>query len=304
MGYLFVAVALLCGVIKGYCGKKSSGTLVHSSDAMLVNTVRMIACILIGFAILAVSGELGSLRVSHEFLLISAVSGIATSAFVVTWLISVKQGAYMMVDVFLLIGVILPLLLCRFIYDEKILPIQWLGIALLIVAGYVICTYNTSIKGKMSPLALAVLALCALSNGTADLMQKMFTREISGGNIAVFNFYTYVFAAATLMICFFVFRSREKKKHELASPAKIIMPVIIYVGIMAVCLFMNSYFKTAAAAYLDAVQIYPLSQGGAVILSMAMSAICFREKINLRCILGVALSFVALILINLLPEYM
>ena len=113
MGYLFVLIALLCGVVKGFCGKKSSGTLVHSSDAMLVNTVRMIACILIGFAMIAVGGELGSLRVSPEFLLISAVSGIATAAFVVTWLLSVKQGAYMMVDVFLLIGVILPLLLCR-----------------------------------------------------------------------------------------------------------------------------------------------------------------------------------------------
>lgn len=304
MGYLFVLIALLCGVVKGFCGKKSSGTLVHTSDAMLVNTVRMLACIFVGFAMIALGGELGSLRVSSEFLLISAVSGIATAAFVVTWLLSVKQGAYMMVDVFLLIGVILPLLLCRIIYGEEILPVQWLGIALLIVAGYVICTYNVSIKGKMSPLALVVLVFCTISSGTADLMQKMFIHEIVGGSITVFNFYTYIFAAAILALCFFLFRRGEKKKYRLAPPAKIIMPVIVYVGIMAVCLFMNSYFKTAAAAYLDAVQIYPLSQGGAVILSMAMSAICFGEKINLRCIAGVVLSFVALVLINLIPAYM
>ena len=39
LGYLFLALALLAGVIKGYCGKKSGGTLVLASDAMLVNTV-------------------------------------------------------------------------------------------------------------------------------------------------------------------------------------------------------------------------------------------------------------------------
>lgn len=303
IGYLFVALALLCGVIKGYCGKKSSGTLVHASDAMLVNTVRMAACIMIGFAILAFGGELTELAASPLLLLISAASGIATAAFVVSWLISVRRGAYMMVDVFLLIGVVFPLLACRLIYDERILPVQWLGIVLLCISGYVICTYNVSIKGKMSLGSFAVLALCALSNGMADLSQKIFVREIESGSIAVFNFYTYAFAALTLMICFFVFRRRERRTQELKRPREIIMPIIVYVGVMAICLFMNSYFKTAAAAHLDAVQIYPLSQGGAVILSMAMSAICFKERINLRCTLGVALSFVALILINLLPEY-
>ena len=95
-----------------------------------------------------------------------------------------------------------------------------------------------------------------------------------------------------------VFRSREKKKCELLPAAKIIRPIIGYVLVMAVCLFLNSYFKTVAAKYLTATQIYPLNQGGSVILSMLMSALLFREKINTKCILGVVFSFIALILIN------
>ena len=304
MGYLFLLIALLVGATKGFCGKKVSGYAAEYADATLSNFLRMLICVAVGAVIAVAQGGIQSLAVDGGFILVSLLSGVTTSLFVVSWMMAARSGAYMMVDVFLLIGVILPLLICRFIYGEEILPIQWLGIALLIVAGYVICTYNVSIKGKMSLGALCLLVLCAISSGTADLMQKMFTREIAEGSIAVFNFYTYIFAATTLAICFFLFRHGEKKKHELSSPAKIIMPVIVYVCIMAVCLFMNSYFKTAAAAYLDAVQIYPLSQGGAVILSMAMSAICFGEKINLRCIVGVVLSFAALILINLLPAYM
>lgn len=303
MGYLFVFIALLCGVTKGYCGKRSSGTLVNNSDAMLVNTVRMLACIFIGFVIIAVQGDFGSLASSWKLVAIAALSGISTASFTVSWLLSVKTGAYMMVDVFLLMGVMLPLLICNFMYGESIHLFQWLGIALLMVAGYIMCTYNKSIKGRMTLKALVLLVICALSNGLCDLSQKMFVREVEGGNIATFNLYTYLFAALTLAICFFVFRAGERSHCEPQSPKKVIMPIIGYIAVMAVCLFLNSYFKTAAGHYLDAVQIYPLSQGGAVILSMVMSAVFFKEKINLRCIMGVAISFAALLLINVLPMY-
>ena len=127
---------------------------------MLVNTVRMLACIFVGFAILAFEGDLSILAGSPQLIAIAALSGISTAAFTVTWLLSVKQGAYMMVDVFLLSGVLLPLLLCQFIYGETIALVQWGGITLLIVAGYIVCTYNVSINGKMSVRALV---LCGAS---------------------------------------------------------------------------------------------------------------------------------------------
>ena len=303
MGYLFIAIALLAGVTKGFCGKKSSGTLVNTSDAMMVNTVRMLACIVIGFVIVIIQQDVSSLTADPKFILIAALSGISTAAFTVTWLLSVKQGAYMMVDVFLLMGVLLPILLCNFIYGESIHILQCAGIALLMVAGYIMCTYNTSIKGKMTLKAFVLLLLCALSSGTSDFSQKMFTKEIANGNIAAFNLYTYLFSAITLAVCCLCFRRAEKKHTELQSPKKVILPIVGYVAVMAVCLFLNSYFKTAAGRYLDSAQIYPLSQGGSVILSMAMSALLFKERINLRCIVGVALSFAALLLINVIPLY-
>lgn len=46
------------------------------------------------------------LAVDAKTLAITALSGVTTSLFVVFWLISVKRGAYMMLDVFLMMGVI------------------------------------------------------------------------------------------------------------------------------------------------------------------------------------------------------
>ena len=299
LGYLFLALALLAGVIKGYCGKKSGGTLVLASDAMLVNTVRMLACIIIGVALIAIGNDWSSLTLDPTVIWISALSGVCTSLFVVSWLLAIRTGAFMMVDVFLLMGVLIPLVVCAIFFDEPIIPIQWIGIAVLILAGYVMCSYNAKLKGKMTLKAFLMLLLCAASYGCTDLSQKLFVNLSPVSDNSVFQFYTYIFAALTLVICSLVFRSHEKKTNELRSPIAVVKPIAIYVGVMAICLYANSYFKTAAATYLDAAQIYPLSQGGALVLAMIMAAIFFKEKITLRSIIGVVLCAVALLMINL-----
>ena len=69
---------------------------------------------------------------------------------------------------------------------------------------------------------------------------------------------------------------------------------------MAVCLFANSYFKTLAAGLLNISELYPLNQGAALILASVMSAVAFREKLTPKGILGILLSFVGLLFINLL----
>ena len=299
LGYLFLALALLAGVVKGYCGKKSGGTLVLTSDAMLVNTVRMLACIVIGVALIAFGNDWSALTLEPTVLWISALSGVCTALFVVSWLLAIRTGAFMMVDVFLLMGVLIPLVVCALFFDEPIIPIQWVGIAVLILAGYVMCSYNAKLKGKMTLGAFFMLLLCAASYGCTDLSQKLFVNLVPEGDNSVFQLYTYIFAALPLVICSLVFRAREKKTHELRSPIAVVKPIAIYVGVMAICLYANSYFKTAAATYLDAAQIYPLSQGGSLVLAMIMAAIFFKEKITLRSIIGVALCAVALLMINL-----
>ena len=52
MGYLFLALSLLCGATKGFCGKKTSGFVREYKDAMFANFIRMLFCIAIGFALL------------------------------------------------------------------------------------------------------------------------------------------------------------------------------------------------------------------------------------------------------------
>ena len=295
MGYLFLLIALLAGAAKGYCGKKTSGYTSGSRDAIWASIVRMLFCALVGSVLILTSGEASLIIPSPKLLLVSMLSGISTAVLVVTWLICVKQSAYMLLDVFLMLGVLIPLTVSSIFFNEAIRPTQWLGIAVLFVAVIIMCSYNNSIKAKLTLSSLLMLLICGIANGVADLSQKLFVKTISDGSVAVFNFYTYVFAALVLWIAYAVTPKAEGSAGKANSKK-----MLGYIFIMAVCLFANSYFKTLAAGHLNAVLLYPLNQGCALILSTVMSVVLFKEKFTARSSIGILTAFAGLLIINLL----
>ena len=300
IGYLFLSIALIAGVTKGYCGKRISGKITTLADSALVNTARMFLCIAIGMVLLFAQEGFSSLAVSPTTLLISMLSGVCSALFVISWLFAVKQSAYMMVEVFLLVGTVIPIALSFFAFGEGIRPIQGVGLAILFVAVYIMSTYNVSIKGKMTLGSMLPLIIAGAANGFADFSQKLFGKSGVSDSASAFNLYTYVFAAAVLLIFYIFNRSKSQSTQSENSGFKKLWRLLGYVFVMSVCLYMNSYFKTLASYHIDATELYPLNQGAAVILSLLMSSIFFKEKINLKCIVGICLAFVALMFINLL----
>ena len=294
MGYLFLSFALAAGLAKGYCGKKTSGFMNSFSDASFASFIRMLFCAAFGLLIVLFSGDLSEIIPSVNMLLISLLSGVASAFFVLTWLISVRQSAYMFVDIFLMFGVVLTLVLSNIFFSEAIKLTQWLGVALLFVSILLMCSYNNSIKSKLKFSSLLLMTLCGASFGVADFSQKLFVKALPNSSAAVFNFYTYVFSGLTLLFVYAV--SKKNKKDEKAKFPK---EIVGYILVMAVCLFLNSFFKTLAANHLDAVLLYPLNQGSALILNSVMCAVAFKERLNFKGILGITIAFVSLVVINL-----
>ncbi len=295
MGYIFLAIALAAGATKGYCGKMTSGYVNEYKDAMLANTIRMILCILIGFGITFIQSGWSAFSVDGTTLWISVLSGVTSSIFVVSWLISVKKGSYVMLDVFIMLGMIVTLVGSSIAFDEKIGLRQWIGLAILIVAVLIMCSYNISIKGKMSMSSIVLLLICGVSSGLTDFSQKLFIEHTDKISVATFNFYTYIFSAIVLIVFYIVFSAKEKSE---GGPSNL-KQIAGYIAVMAVCLFANSYFQTKAAEFLPSAQLYPLSKGAGLILASLMSAVLFRERLNIKCIIGMVLSFGALLIINL-----
>lgn len=295
MAYLFLAISLLAGATKGYCGKRTSGRITGWHNAIAANLLRMGLCILIGFCVVVFGGDLGGMIPSGKALAIYALSGISTSVFVVTWLVAVRTSAYVLMNVFLMLGVIVPMSLGSFCYGEAIHWNHWVGLLVLLAATLLLCSYNNGIKQKLTVKGFLVLLVSGVANGVTSFSQKMLKYEVPGGSAAVFNFYTYVFSAVSLaMVLLLCQRSAEEKKEPSPIPG-----VFGYIVVMAISLFLNSFFLTKANSIPSAI-LYPLERGISMILSGLMAAFLFKEKMTVKAVSGLVLAFIGLLIINML----
>jgi len=295
MGYLLLLFALLSGAVKGFCGKKLGGYATNLQSAVLLNLIRMLLCVALGFTVLFLTGDFEHFTINSKVLFVSALSGISTSFFVVSWLLSVRKSAYMMLDVFLMMGTLIPMLAGYFLFSEPVSIRQWIGFVILVIAALIMCSYNNSIKTKLSFSSILLLIACGFSNGITDFSQKLYVKSFPNLPVSMFNLYTYIFAAVTLAI-FFVFRIRKEKIHFDGRESKVSFLIIF---VMAVALTANSQFKTMAASHLNSAQLYPMNQGAALVLSTLMANFFFKEKFTFKAFVGILLAFVALILMNL-----
>ena len=94
MGYIFTVLALLSGLIKGFCGKKISGQVSTLKGTFYINSLRMLICIVVGFFIVMTNG-ISTFEIDSKTLLITVVSGICTAMFVVSWIFR-KNGLCML----------------------------------------------------------------------------------------------------------------------------------------------------------------------------------------------------------------
>ena len=67
----------------------------------------MSLCVVFGILLVFAYNDISYLTLNPKVLAISALSGISTAAFVITWLLSVRKSAYMMLDVFLMLGTLI-----------------------------------------------------------------------------------------------------------------------------------------------------------------------------------------------------
>ena len=290
MEYIYLGISLLAGAGKGLCTKKISNIVKTFKGTVYITMIRMVLCVAIGFFAVAASG-INNFATNLQVLMISALSGISTSAFIIAWIACVRKGSYVMLDVFTMLGVGITVTLCKVFFDEPISTNQYAGFLLLLVSTIIMCSYNSSIKTKLSIKSLFMLIICCIFSGISDFSQKLFIYKAVNPNIATFNFYSYVFSAIFLFICNFI------KNHEHHDGKN--QRAILLILLTALCLFANTYFKTLAARSINSAVLYPLATGINFILSVIMSSVFFKEKATLKCIIGVSITFISLIIINL-----
>lgn len=314
---LTVIGALACLTVKGFCGKKLSGYVKSGRDPYFFNFLRLVFCIVIGIAIVFMEGAAGQLAVEFKMLAISFLSGISNAAFLVCWMLAVRRNSLVSVDVGLTLGSLIPSILCLILFGEEFSIPKMIGFLCIVIAT-VILSGGEEEKKKSGALGLILLFLAAVGDGMSGFAQQLYKHFYTEGGArvgevvyskSVFHFYTYVFAAAALLIAlivYYIVSRRSGAKSGEAAPVRIIpnAPPIafLHISVMAITLFLANYLQTVATndLGLSSQILYPIIKGGCLVTVTVIAMLFFGEKITKRSILGSLVAILGIVIMSVL----
>lgn len=291
---VFLLLAVLAGSVKGFCGKKISGYAESVSACVRMNLWRMVLCCLIGLLLSLVTGaplRPGSWVEAAIWLL----SGFSTAVFLISWTLAVRTDAYMLVSACTTAAFLIPLLFGFFLFHESLGAKQIVGMLFIVAAVLLLVRYNNSIKTRLGIRQLLLLLLVFVSQGFVSVSQKLFTYYVPDGNNSVFNFYTFLFALVGLLLWQGGHRLRNPRERQKIPFGK----VAGFLVVMAVMLFANSYFLTAATETVPAVILFPLNSVLSLAVGVLMSTVFFGERMTRYSVAGLLCTLISLLLTNL-----
>jgi len=189
MGYFYLALALAGGVTKGLCGKRVSNDMHSFKDCLFINAMRMLFCLLIGFVLVIVQVGASGLQLNVQTFGVCLMSGIGMTVFCVCWMYAYRTEAYIFLNIFTMLGTIITCLLGYIFYREPIGWNEWVGMAILFCAVFIMSKYNRQLKGKFTWKGIVILILGCTGSAVSDFSQKVYMTN-SGESAAAFNFFS------------------------------------------------------------------------------------------------------------------
>jgi drug/metabolite transporter (DMT)-like permease len=312
MLYLVLLLALLCLTVKGYYGKKLSCHVRHTQDTYLFNLIRLLMCSLIGAILVFIEGSGGFLYVEWRMLAICALSGISNAAFLVFWMLAIRKNTMVSVDVGLTLGSLIPSVLCTVLFAEAFSFAKMIGFALILVATVILAWRTESEKGT-SLSGIILLIAAAVGDGLSGFAQQLYKHCYTDAGACVgdtvypktvFHFYTYVFAALVLAVVLAVYRAADLRTNKDSARARLTVSpsALIYISIMAACLFAANYFQTVATGdyALSSQVMYPIIKGGCLITVNITAMLFFGERITWRSVLGSLVALLGIVVMSIL----
>ncbi len=286
MGYILLLCAVLCGSIKGYSGKVTSVALVTLPHKLYFAAIRTAICAVISLLILLFTD--GFPDVGTESVIVSVISGISMSVFLLSWIAAVCYGGYVRLDVCCQTGMVIPCIFAAPILGESVSTEQYIALGFLLFSIVLLSDRGKKEQSKLSVREGILLIVVWLSSGINSLTLKMYS-NIGEGSSAFYNFVTFAVAAISFSAVYGAFRVKN---------GKVTLPknhYTVYLPVMAICLYLNTFLQTVAARYLDAMIMFPLVTVLGLLFSAIMAAVFFKEKPNAKNIFGIVIACAAII---------
>lgn len=288
---LIMAVVYCFRAIQKYAAKRASTLVTKRSVVVLFCLYQFALSAVLCVIPVLISGGFSEIDFASVFY--GVLSGIAILLSAVCSLIAMKSGTVSLVTLFGMAGLIVPCFANQFFFQKAMSPMQWVGIAIFVLAAYLLVASSKNVFGKFSFKTLLLLLVALLSEGFTMVFQQLFITSSKEANVSLFTFISFLAVTLLMLPVLPIVASAEKEKLKPMNKGLIVPGIAASVSVLII-----SMLITYATSLSSPVIVFSLSAGGSMIVSALVARVCFKEKLGITGSAGILLGIVSMIFLK------
>jgi len=288
--YLLLFGAILLFALQTICFKEFSHRFMkNKADYFFFSGLYFLIVVVL---LLAINGFK---KVQLETLLIAIPFGVLFIVAILLYMKSMEIGSLSFSALVFSFGLLVPVLFGQLFWSESMSMLQILALGVLLTSFYLAGGAKLESGRRFNITWLVLILTAMLGNGMLMTMAKYHQRILPG--IDVGEFLIVAFTTAAIVSAFLIAFRFAASKERISSP-KVIPFALLVIGAGVTTAFGN-WIALRLAGEMPAVLLFPVMNGGIVLVSSVFSVLLFKEKMTKRIAAGMALGLAALVMISI-----
>lgn len=235
-------------------------------------------------------------KVSRFTLLVGLLFGTVVALQAIFYMMAVEKGPFSYSSVLVSLSMIIPTLSGFLIWDEPIVPVQIIGIALMVICF--LCSVDRSKSERKTTLVwFFYVGAAFLMNGLIGVLQKWHQNSPYREELDEFLIIAFVVSALFSGLAMLVLSGKAEKKDKPKPDSRRIFSIAALVVIGGVCIAANHKINLYLSGVMDSAVFFPTVNGGGLILTTVASVLLFRERPTRRQWIGIGIGLISVILL-------
>lgn len=285
MNYLLLALSIILAVVKSSVfNKYAKGVKPGLSGIFRFNTVSYA----IAFIILLLCG------VRFEVSAFSVIAALCYAVIVFSLqccsVAAMSVGSMSLSSLFVLYGMIIPSLAGPIFWNEPFGASQIIGIVFMLASLWLLSDKDDKFEAKGKWIALVIA--CFVFSGGAGLAEKVHQMSAYKDELQPFLLTAFLFTFLLSFAGTAVLRKTENTSVNIKS-------ILIYGAMTGVIVSVYNRVNLMLSGRLNSMVYYPVSNGGALLLTVIVSTLIFKEKLTKRQLFGFLLGLAAIVVLSI-----
>ena len=294
MAGLYIFIIMIFRVVQSLFGKRASVEIKNPTMMIGYISYRNLISTALGLLLILLGGN--GFKVDLLTVVIATFSGLTLFFAGYCSIYALKSGTISLDAMFGTAGMIIPIIAGAVLFDKPITPLQIMGLGLFFVAAYLLIGASKKVYTNFSYKTLLLLLGSLVANGGTMLAQQMFTAYVPDGDVSAFSFFSFGTIGVLSGLVYTGITATRKVDRESTKMSK--ASAVCGVA-LAISVFVINQLATISTALVSPVILFTFINGGGTIISTVIAAIVYKEKIQKKTAIGVALGIISLVVIKM-----